>query len=239
MSISNLYFNYFNKNINKIQIEASLIIFEAARDYLYLLNRGYNRQTVLDMVTARYKLSKVERMILYRGIHPKELALKIKEKNVKAINDEDIIIDGFNTTSIIHSMLLGETLLIGNDGFVRDLARCIRKIKVDYNLMVSLALLLSYVHNLKPRKIELVFDSQISMSAKIANLARILLHNKEDKVSLVPRADKYLIAKKNSIVISSDILLLSRSEKIHDLAGELVRILHYDNIIDFNNLLDI
>jgi len=178
-------------------------------------------------------------MILYRGIHPKELALKIKEKNVKAINDEDIIIDGFNTTSIIHSMLLGETLLIGNDGFVRDLARCIRKIKVDYNLMVSLALLLSYVHNLKPRKIELVFDSQISMSAKIANLARILLHNKEDKVSLVPRADKYLIAKKNSIVISSDILLLSRSEKIHDLAGELVRILHYDNIIDFNNLLDI
>ncbi len=42
---------------------------EAYTDYKYFLNRDYSRKVVLDVIAARYNLSSLERLLLYRCVH--------------------------------------------------------------------------------------------------------------------------------------------------------------------------
>ena len=91
---------------------------EAYIDYKYLLNRNYSRKLALDIVTARYNLSKLERLLLYRCVHSNS---EIENINSKISNQKEIIIDGYNIALTLISAMNGEEIYLCDDGFIRDL----------------------------------------------------------------------------------------------------------------------
>lgn len=92
---------------------------EAILDYRYLLDRGYGSKASLDLVTGRYGLTREERLLLFRCIHPWSRAEEIRNKmGIK----EPIILDGFNIGITLINAWDGEQLFLCDDGFVRDLS---------------------------------------------------------------------------------------------------------------------
>jgi hypothetical protein len=55
-------------------------VVEAARDYRFLLDRGYPRKPSLDLVAARYMLDRKEKMLLYRCVHSSKDAGLVRGK---------------------------------------------------------------------------------------------------------------------------------------------------------------
>ena len=116
-------------------ISKSLI--EAAKDYKYLLNRGYPQKASLDLVTSRYRLSKYERLLLYRCVHSDEICNIVKSKRVDPndVYNRLLIIDGYNVLLTILTGIKGEPLYLCDDGFIRDL-RGAQPRSCEYKLLV-------------------------------------------------------------------------------------------------------
>ncbi len=210
---------------------------EAAIDYFYLLSRGYNSSSALDLVTARYQLTKFERLALYRSIYPPEVAELRRSKTLlpRQVRGEELIIDGFNVLTVVSSALMGEQLLLGVDGFVRDLSSLRRKVKVTPVLLSSLSITVMALARLKPSEVTFVFDSQISRSALASTTAKDLLRNFDVKGTaiLVRKADKTSIELKG-VVCSADSVILDRAERLFDLGGYLANIISPENIFSLH-----
>ncbi|MCH1769981.1 MULTISPECIES: DUF434 domain-containing protein [Metallosphaera] len=184
---------------------------EAILDYRYLLDRGYGSKPSLDLVTGRYGLSREERLLLFRCIHPEKEVEMIKGKvGLK----EPLILDGFNVGLSLVNAWDGEQLFLCDDNFVRDLglgrkkgdSRLVNALVSVGELLISLGL-----------KFRIVLDSQVSMSGEIAGKLRGLGLD----VSVVNRADKEIIASQGTSV-TSDFVILRKSTKVFDLVGSFM-----------------
>lgn len=177
---------------------------EAYIDYKYFLNRGYQRKAILDTITARYNLSKLERLLLYRCVHS-DLEIKIVKEKITNI-EREIVIDGYNLALTLISAMNGEDLFLCDDGFFRDLGLGRHK----NNEIISDVLLLVSEYCEKYRiKCEIILDSQLSKSGEIVNQ----LKRKEINARTVSKADKEIIIS-NRTVYSNDFVILYKSRKV-------------------------
>ncbi|PLJ77304.1 DUF434 domain-containing protein [Infirmifilum sp. SLHALR2] len=207
-------------------------LFEAAADFYYLLNRGYNRKLILDLVTSRYSLSRLERLCLYRSVFSKSVSNLRRAKLVKvgALNEYGkLVIDGFNQVSTVASALIGDTLVASTDGLVRDLAATNRKVTLCPLYVSALYFLLSILSRLFKGDVVIVFDSQVSWSKHFAEIARELckLQSLNCTALLSNKADLTVVvqAKEGIPVASSDSVIVDRVARVFDLAGELGKII--------------
>ena len=92
----------------------------AARDYLFLLNRGYPEKPSLELTGNRYRLDKTDRMVLFRGICPTAKADIRRGKLYGVSEGAGLVIDGYNLFFTILNYRMGKKLFIGYDGFLRD-----------------------------------------------------------------------------------------------------------------------
>ncbi len=221
----------------KIKVYIRPEIREAAKDFFYLLNRGYNRESSLNLISSRYRLSKIERLILYRGVYSREVSkARIKKmEDIRKVKRKELIVDSFNVLSTIQSSILGDTLLLCTDGVIRDLSAYVRKVRVGNHLYVSLVILLGTLLAVNPPNIFFIFDSQVSKSAEIASITRKLCQNfgLMCKTVLARRADKTTIMlSRDSTVSSSDSVILDSVKNILDLGGFIANIISPENIIN-------
>jgi len=209
-------------------------VIEAAKDYKYLLNRGYNAELSLNLVSNRYSLSKYEKLLLYRCIHSDEIAKDIRSKLVPPteVKGNVLIIDGFNVLMTVTSMLEGDTLFLCDDGLIRDL-RSLRSrgLLIESPILrESLNLVNNVVNELSPSKVVFILDKQVSWSAV---LSRMVNEVTGFDVLLSGRADKEVIIRSTEGVISSsDVVILMKAPKIYDVAGHVIRVKGYSKIID-------
>jgi hypothetical protein len=185
---------------------------EAYKDYKYLLNRGYSRKIALELISSRYFLSKLQRLILYRCIHSDYEISYIRNK---ISTGNDIIIDGFNIAITLINILDNDNAFLCDDGFIRDLG--LGKKKEDERILDILILVSEYC-TWKKYTFEIILDSQISNSGKIAEKLR----QKNIMVKTVNKADKEAIIS-NKIIASNDFVILMNSTKIIDLLGEMIK----------------
>ena len=186
----------------------------AYEDYKYLLNRGYNRKSSLDLVTARYNLSKKERLLLYRCTHSDEEIKQIKNKIVP--NPKRILVDGYNLGITLLSLIYEDEIFLCDDGFYRDLG--LGKRKNDPEIFDALVLISEYLNNIGKDFI-IFLDSQVSKSGELAKKLR----EKGIKVEVVSKADKMLLAEKE-VIASNDFVILSRAEKIYDVLKGIIEV---------------
>ncbi len=194
----------------------------AVQDYRYLLNRGYPRSASLNIVSARYILSREERMLLYRCVHPDREAELVRSKLVEPpeIEGQTLIVDGYNVVLTIRAWVRGDTVYLCDDGVVRDLSGVHGKVHYDKTFQKALEEMLYSASLLNPGRVEVFYDKQVSRSGELAAATRRLLSNLGlDGVAATSDRNDARIIRASGVVSSSDIVILTQVSKIFDLAG--------------------
>lgn len=194
---------------------------EALNDYLLLLNRGYPEKQSLKLVGNHHRLTGNQRLCLYRGITSRSRAGNRRKKLTEELTDQAIHIDGYNVLFTIMNHLLGKTLFIGNDGFVRDCGAVYGKIAEEQKFVRAVRLLLGTLAKIRPRETTLYMDNTIE---NCHHHLRIIEgewtpHGKPLNPLLVKHADTRLKGILNGIVATSDSEIIDAvNGKMADLA---------------------
>lgn len=201
-------------------------LYEAADDFRFLLNRKYPRKAALEIVGNRYGLTFDERHLLHRGVFSDgDSELRRKKKiPIERIRNKDLAIDGHNVLITIEAGLTGRPLILGEDGFVRDISGLSGNFKRTRETEKAFQLILEVIQRVKPRRTLFLFDAPISMSGQLAMEVRNRLKRENlpgDAMALkVP--EKILIGF-SGVVATSDTAIIDRSDRVIDLAGYILK----------------
>jgi hypothetical protein len=194
---------------------------EATGDLRYLLGRGYGRISAVKYVGDRYNLNKEQRLLLYRGIYPPELAAAHMRKLVApaAVGGRRIAVDGYNVLITVNGALKGNPVYLCDDGLVRDSSEMHSSAsKEDLSEPLRQALVTLYA--LQPAGAFFVFDRLISRSGELSK--QVAQEMKKCGVpggaSTATSAD-FEVLKRGDIVSSSDSVIIDKAQQVFDLAG--------------------
>jgi hypothetical protein len=139
---------------------------EAAKDYLLLLEKKYPQKAILNLVGDRYKLSGLERSMLYRGIttHLNARSHSAKQVGAEAIPGNQLHIDGYNCLISIGSYLNGNLVFLSNDKFLRDAAEMHGKVFRSILFDKAILLIFSFLDKLRPSGVQFYLDEPVSHS---------------------------------------------------------------------------
>jgi hypothetical protein len=199
---------------------------KAGEDFRYLLNRGYSRKASLELVGNHYQLTADHRHLLHRGVFADLEARSRRKKKVTAkdLLHRDIAIDGHNVLITIEAGLSGRPLILGDDGFIRDISGLSGSFKVTQTTEKAIRLILHALKNMKPRQTLFLFDAPISRSGKLAQEVRRQLReeNLSGDAQAVKVPEKFLIGFQG-VIATSDTAIIDQSKKLLDLAGHILK----------------
>lgn len=168
----------------------------AAQDFFYLLNSGYAENPALKLVGDRHRLSGVERRILYRGIKPRLLADKRRNRIHTEPVEGPLGLDGYNIIFPLMNYFLGRPLFVSNDGFLRDPGEAFGKDPAEGVFERSLELLKEYIKSLKRADVRIYWDESLPLHPPSEFW---------DQISeRVPNADQDLIQNSPPVLATSD-----------------------------------
>jgi len=198
---------------------------EAARDFRYLLNRGYPRKGTLELVGNRYQLSLDERHLLHRGVfsEPDSTSRRHKVFPVKNLRNKKLAIDGHNVLITIEAGLAARPLVLADDGFIRDISGASGNFKRTAVTDEALRLILDALKKTKPRHTLFLLDAPISHSGKLAEEIRRQLERWNlPGDALAIKVPEELLIGFPGIISTSDTVIIDRSSNVADLAGFII-----------------
>jgi len=137
----------------------------AARDYRWLLDRGYSAAAALKLVGDRFQLPREERMILFRGVAPTREAEARRAILSGSARSRLLVVDGHNQALAVMHYLAGRPVFIASDGLVRDAGGSHGRIAKAELFDRALALLASRIAEEEPSRVIALFDAPIPKSA--------------------------------------------------------------------------
>ena len=195
---------------------------EALYQLYFLLANHYPRPAALNLVASRHTLTRPQRILLSRCIHPPSINKATRNKLVKPdrIKDSCLAVDTINQLATIYAALTGDNAYRCSDGLTRDALLGAARQVIRHREPLA-AITAPILAALRPAKLILVIDSQPSRSAQLAktltNAARSEAINAE--TILTPRADTELIKlSTRCIIASSDTVIAQKATKLFDLA---------------------
>jgi hypothetical protein len=197
----------------------------AAQDFRYLLNRRYPRKAALELVGNRYGLTFDERHLLHRGVFSSKDSQARRKKRIyiKEIRNKDLAIDGHNVLITIEAGLSSRPLVLGDDGYVRDISGVSGSFKKTKRTEEAIQFIIRTLKEWKPRQTLFLLDAPISMSGRLAEEIRDRLkrENLLGDAMAVKVPEKILIGFPG-IVATSDTDIIDRSKEVLDLAGYVI-----------------
>lgn len=216
------------------QLQHSFI--EAISDYLYLLEHNYSQKSILKLVGDRYQLKGQERSMLFRGVQTNTECESRKEKQlIKPEKKDKLYIDGYNIIRTIGSYLLGKTLFISMDGFLRDASEMHRATLNNKTLKQTLKLIFEYFDHLETEHVEVFLDQPISKSGELASELnkRFSLIDLDGLATTVHSPDYHLKQIHDGIVCTADSNIIDSSKvKVFDLAKATLDFNFHPEFID-------
>ena len=199
---------------------------QAARDFRYLLNRGYPREASLVLVGNRYALPYPARQLLHRGVFPDEVA-KIRRAKLHLLSEligQPLALDGHNVLITLESAIKGRPLVAADDGFVRDVAQLSRAYRDSPVTRQALALLAAHISRHQPGPLTILYDAPMKRSGELADQTRQIFAARglAAGARALPVPERELLALKGPLA-TSDTHLIDAGEVIVDLAGEIIR----------------
>ena len=198
----------------------------AARDFRFLLSRGYPRKSALLFVGNHFQLHQEERDLLYRGVFTKEqsMARHAKMVRVKTIKGEKLIIDGHNVFITLESAIKSRPMLLADDNFVRDISRVFRRFRPTDRTKTAWALVEGLLSDYPPCHVTVLLDAPLPKSGELAARIRQWMKCAKIKgdVTTATRPESSLLALKG-IKASADSVIIDRSARVFDLAGHIIR----------------
>lgn len=200
----------------------SKILQKASGDFRYLLNRAYPRKASLELVGNRYQLTSDQRHLLHRGVFSDTDSKSRQKKKIspKRIRGYDLVIDGYNVLITIEAGFSGRPLVLGDDGFIRDISGLSGKFQKTEMTVQVLESLLNALKQVSPRQTLFLFDSPISRSGELALEVRDRMQkeNLPGDAMAVRVPEKILIGFPGRVA-TSDTAIIDQSHKVVDLAG--------------------
>ena len=220
------FMNSIGRESSSVGIYKSKNLPTAANDFRYLLNRGYPRKATLELIGNRYGLTSDERHLLHRGIfsYPDSRSRRKKKINPRGVRNKNFAIDGHNVLITIEAGLSGRPLILGDDGFLRDISGLSGSFKKTETTEKAIRLIINTLKNIKPRKSLFLFDAPISMSGKLAQEVRGQL--KREKLlgdAIAVKVPERILIGFPGVVATSDTAIIDQSKKVLDLAGYILK----------------
>ena len=166
------------------------------------------------------------RHLLRRGVFPHLLAEERRNKQV-SLNDlkgTDLAIDGHNCIITLESALKGKTILLADDGFIRDISGVSGGYKETKETKEALEMIIGLLAETAPAETRFLLDAPISGSGELAARIRGLMQERgiqgDASAHKVP---EHIMAKYEGIIASSDTAVIDQAEKVFDLAGYLIQ----------------
>jgi len=199
---------------------------QAARDFRFLLNRGYPRKAALELVGNRYGLTYGDRHLLHRGVFSdsdSESRLK-KKVFIEYIRNKDLVIDGHNVLITIEAGISGWPLVLGDDGFIRDISGLSGSFKKTETTEKAIQSIIRAIKKIKPSQTLLLLDAPISKSGELAEAVRDYL--KKENIpgdAMAAKVPESILIGFPGVVATSDTAIIDQSKKVLDLAGYILR----------------
>ncbi|MGB9937934.1 MAG: DUF434 domain-containing protein [Methanobacterium sp.] len=212
---------------------------EAAYDLRFLLNRNYRKKNALTFVSNKYVLSLNERNYLGRSIFSNSIINSRKNKiiNLPQIENKYILIDGYNVLITTESICRKDynSLVLCDDGIIRDINAVFGKYKFNKNTEVGLNTILKLIEGYKPY-VTFFFDKQVSWSGKLAQLTKEIMVNMsiKGKAIVSENVDLDIIKArepKNGIIATSDGIIIDKVDKVIDIPSIFLKNMN----IEINN----
>lgn len=199
---------------------------DAICDLRFLLERGYNRKSAVTYVSNKYRLGLRRRNLLLRAVYPRQEAEEHRRKLVRAeeIREEEVIIDGYNVLITVENALKKNTLILCDDGYVRDISATYGKHKISEHTSIALDKIMEFLRDSSSRRVTFIFDSQVSHSGELCRIVREKLrkHGLIGEALTSARADRAL-KKKSKIISTSDTAIIKKAAMVIDIPSHIAQ----------------
>jgi hypothetical protein len=201
-------------------------LWKAAEDLRLLLDRGYPKDASLQLVGNRYNLDRDGRHLLRRGVFPPALAEERSAKRVPVaeLKGTGLAIDGHNCIITLESALKGKTVLLADDGFIRDISGVSGGYKETRETNKALELIMNLIAEAEPAETRFLLDAPISGSGELAARIRGMMQERRIQGDAsTHKVPETMMAQYEGIIASSDTAVIDQAEQVFDLAGYLIQ----------------
>jgi hypothetical protein len=201
------------------------LLYQAAADFFFLLNKSYPRTAALDLTGNRYNLDAMERMLLSRGLFGQREAIARRRKRVMGSGWqlELLVVDGHNVQITIESYIEGRPLFKANDGALRDLAGQSYRFRMTETSNLALDMVFRFFEEFPPGEVLFLFDEPMSRSGELAAIYRERLIRAgisgEARATPVPESE---FPFDGCVAASSDRAIIDSSTRWMDLACRII-----------------
>lgn len=197
-----------------------------ARDYRFLLDKGYPVDASIKLVGDRYRLDTSCRMILFRGILSGDLSRSNAQRLIRGLEQESrIAVDGYNVLFTITNYLRGHPLFVSTDGFLRDAGGAHGRVADAAQFLAAADELCASLAALGIGCAAIYLDAPVSRSAEHAAVLRNALTSRgvDGEVRLVPGADGFVAAWEGDAAVTSDSAIVAKAKApLFDLARHML-----------------
>lgn len=195
----------------------------AAKEYLWMLSRGYPQKASLKLVGDKFMLTRDMRQVLYRGISAEKQAAA-RSKMIGSVTPGDVVlIDTYNVLFTINNYLLGKPIFISNDGLLRDAGEMRGRIMNKPVFSRSKDLMLDVLKEWDKASYVLYLDEPVSFSGRLSiELSKDMVQMDITGEALTVQSPDYMLKHENS-----DAICTSDSAIIDYYSGRVVDLPRY------------
>ncbi|WP_343605526.1 DUF434 domain-containing protein [Fluviicola sp.] len=210
---------------------------DAVADLGHLMGRGYAQKSALALIGNRYKLNVRQQKAVQGMAASSEQILKRQERSLsfEVLENQEVVMDGFNVLILLESFLSGAYLFKGADGFYRDLSSVHGSYKKVSQTARAIELIGEFYEKAKIKKIHWYFDKPVSNSGKLKKIIEDIATEKgyDWQVKLTFQTDADIV-NENKISVSSDAWILDHSDRNFNFLNDVINNQSASNIIDLD-----
>lgn len=196
----------------------------AVYDYCFLLTRGYAEDALFKLVGDRYQLTQRQRFAVMRcACSTQSQKYRQKHHQNELLNQNYLLIDGFNLLITIESALAKGVIFEGRDGCFRDLASIHSTYKRVEETETAIQLIGDYTKRWKLPQLYWYLDQPVSNSGRLKQklMAKAREHGWNWEAELVQSPD-YLLKQSADPVVTTDSYILDHAFKWVNLGKWLI-----------------
>ncbi|MGZ4995636.1 MAG: DUF434 domain-containing protein [Methylobacter sp.] len=151
-----------------------LRLHDAVYEFCWLLNRGYARHSVIQLVGDHHQLVKRQRLAISRAAcsNANRELRKTTCLAIEQIKDRQLVIDGFNLIISVETAMAGGLLLRCCDGCIRDIASIHGTYRLVHETRQAIELIGHVLQAFSPENVLWLFDKPVSNSGRLAETVR-------------------------------------------------------------------
>jgi hypothetical protein len=186
------------EDVRLFDVEALPVLYGAAADFCWLLDRGYPHDSTLKLVGDRYDLVARQRTAVSRCCCSHADAERRLAHLVTAdqLSGAALWLDGYNVLTTIEAALAGGVILAGRDGAYRDMASMHGSYRKVDETLPALELLGRAIAAQNVAECRWLLDKPVSNSGRLKEIIERMAADRgwPWRVELVPNPDAVLIA---------------------------------------------